>query len=173
MMRLVSLVALCALLASCGGWRSQDRGGWQPFPRSQISRAEVSPVAGPAAPLSAASARQALNAFRAENGLGPLTTNPQLESAALAHARDMARRGIFDHRGSDGSDPMVRVQRAGYSPCYVSENIARGQRSLSEVMAGWANSPGHRRNMLSAGAAEFALVRGAGDNWVMVLGRGC
>ncbi len=173
MMRLVSLVALCALLASCGGWRGLDRGGWQPFQRAQISRAQSGPVAGPAAPLSPARARQALNAFRAENGLGPLSTSPRLEQAAQAHARDMARSGIFDHRGSDGSDPMVRVQRAGYSPCYVSENIARGQRSLPEVMAGWANSPGHRRNMLNASASEFALVRGAGDNWVMVLGRGC
>ncbi|SNS21510.1 CAP domain-containing protein [Antarctobacter heliothermus] len=173
MMRLVSMVALCALLASCGGWRTQDRGGWQPFPRSQISRAQASPVAAPAAPLSPASARQALNAFRAENGLGPVSTNPQLEKAAQSHARDMARSGIFDHRGSDGSDPLVRVQRAGYSACYVSENIARGQRSLSEVMVAWANSPGHRRNMLSDSASEFALVRGAGDNWVMVLGRSC
>ena len=187
MMRLVSLVALCVVLASCGGWRSQggsqdsalagSGGGWQPFPGARIRRAQTSPAATPVAasagPLSPASARQALNAFRAENGLAPLAVSPRLQQAARAQARDMARTGNFDHRGTDGSDPMVRVQRAGYSPCYVSENIARGQRSLAEVMAGWADSPGHRRNMLSQSAAEFALVRGDGNNWVMVLGREC
>ncbi|SMX43219.1 CAP domain-containing protein [Maliponia aquimaris] len=161
-MRLLLVLGLCTLVASCGAWRGAERG--LPAP---VAAAPGSAV------FSTSSGVQALNGFRADNGLGPLVVSPALEKAARAHARDMARRGFFDHSGSDGSTVMDRARRAGYSPCYIAENIARGQRSLAEVMDGWATSPGHRRNMLSANATEFGLVRGEGDIWVMVLGRAC
>ena len=40
----------------------------------------------------------------------------QLNDAATRHARDMARKNFFDHRGTDGSQPKERVVRAGYRP---------------------------------------------------------
>ncbi len=112
---------------------------------------------------------QTLNSFRAENGRTPLAYPQVLEGAALRHAKDMAQAGIFSHSGSDGSDVADRVGDAGYGWCFVAENIAKGQVSLSEVMADWAASPGHRRNMLASDADEFALVHGADNIWVMVL----
>lgn len=114
-------------------------------------------------------ATRALNAYRAENGRAPLAYSKTLQAAAQAHAQDMAARGFFDHRGSDGSNVGGRVSRQGYGWCFVAENIAKGQGALGEVMQAWAASQGHRRNMLTPQAQEFALVEGPGRIWVMVL----
>ncbi|MBW4707529.1 CAP domain-containing protein [Roseobacter sp. YSTF-M11] len=114
-------------------------------------------------------ATEALNSFRAANNRAALSYSDLLETAALRHARDMAAWEFFDHRGSDGSDVAQRVSRTGYRWCVVAENIAKGQATLQEVMSGWANSRGHRRNMLSREVTEFALVEAPGRIWVMVL----
>ncbi|WP_299679369.1 CAP domain-containing protein [uncultured Roseobacter sp.] len=112
---------------------------------------------------------QALNDYRASQGRAPVTYSATLEAAAEAHATDMAARGFFDHRGSDGSTVGTRVRQQGYGWCFVAENIAQGQASLADVMQAWAESRGHRRNMLSRQAQEFALVEAPGRLWVMVL----
>jgi uncharacterized protein YkwD len=111
----------------------------------------------------------ALNAMRAENGRAPVTYSALLEQAAARHARDMVQSGQFSHKGSDGSDIAERVSATGYGWCVVAENIAKGQRDLGEVMQAWADSPGHRKNMLSRDVTEFALVEGPDFTWVMVL----
>ncbi|WP_300032199.1 CAP domain-containing protein [uncultured Roseobacter sp.] len=119
-------------------------------------------------------AAQALNSLRADAGLDAVRFSVQLESAAEAHATDMAQGGFFEHTGSDGSDVAARVSRTGYGWCIVAENIAKGQADLDEVMRAWAGSDGHRRNMLSREVSEFALVQGPDLIWVMVLARpGC
>lgn len=112
---------------------------------------------------------KALNTFRADAGRAPLAYSSDLESAADRHARDMAHKQFFSHTGSDGTDVALRVTQAGYGWCFVAENIAQGQRDLVEVMEAWATSPGHRRNMLSRDATEYALVQAPGRIWVMVL----
>ena len=95
--------------------------------------------------------------------------SPQLEKAADLHASDMARRGVLTHTGSNGSTPAKRANRAGYKFCTVAENVAAGQESSAEVMQAWANSPGHRKNMLKPKARDIAVVRGPNNNWVMML----
>jgi uncharacterized protein YkwD len=84
----------------------------------------------------------------------------------------LVRREYFDHTGSDGSTIGDRLNAQGY--CFAAENIAKGQSSLDEVMESWANSSGHRKNMVHKKVTEFALARADGNIWVMVLGRpGC
>jgi uncharacterized protein YkwD len=78
----------------------------------------------------------------------PLAVSRDLGDAAAAHARDMARRNFFDHRGSNGSQPKDRVLRAGYEPRLSGENIAFGPESAEEVVAGWLDSPGHCANIM-------------------------
>lgn len=127
------------------------------------------PVSAHAQPV-----RQMLNGLRAEQGLGPVSPSPRLEETAKAHAMDMARRGFFDHTGSDGSDVMARARAQGYNACAIAENIAKGQRSLTEVLGDWAQSPGHRKNLLDPKVTDYGLVRAPGDIWVLVLGKdGC
>jgi uncharacterized protein YkwD len=78
----------------------------------------------------------------------PLNASRQLTRAAADHARDMARRNYFEHRGRDGSQPKERVLRAGYDPRLSGENIAFGPESAEEVVAGWLDSPGHCANIM-------------------------
>lgn len=115
-----------------------------------------------------------VNAARAKSGRGAVGLSPALTRTAAAHASDMAKKGYFSHTGANGSSIGDRVRRQKYRFCFVAENIAKGQGTLDEVLRGWMASPGHRQNMLHESAAEFGLVRGPGNLWVMVLGRsGC
>lgn len=115
-----------------------------------------------------------LNAFRADQGRAPLRVSPRLSVMAAGHAKDMARKGFFSHTGSNGSTIGDRARQGGYRFCFIAENIAKGPRSVENVLQGWAGSAGHRKNMLARGAAEVAVVEGPNRIWVMVLGRdGC
>ncbi len=130
------------------------------------ARGGVEDVSDPATDL--------VNAIRAQNGLPGLRAEERLAMAAATHAQDMIRKGFFGHTGSNGSSIGKRAQQQRYGPCVISENIAKGHPDLKQVLRAWMNSRGHRRNLLNAQVTDFALVRGRGDVWVMMLGRpGC
>ena len=117
-----------------------------------------------------------VNQSRRANGQSSLQFNRQLGQAAMRHACDMQANNFFDHRGSDGSTPQRRVRRAGYNDCIAAENIAWGYPRSSQIINGWMNSPGHRRNMLHPRIEEFgvAITEGPkGPYWVLVLGKSC
>ena len=119
-------------------------------------------------------ARAFLNAERASKGLQPVRRSSQLTAAAARHARDMSAGPFFSHASANGDTLVDRVRRQGYGYCLVAENIAQGQASEAEVMAGWMQSQGHRRNILDPGVTEFGLARAPGNYWVLVLARpGC
>jgi uncharacterized protein YkwD len=79
----------------------------------------------------------------------PLVWDDALGAAALAHSRDMAARRHFAHQGSDGSEVATRATRAGYSWKLIGENIAAGQPTAQEAVAGWIDSPGHCANLMN------------------------
>jgi uncharacterized protein YkwD len=91
-------------------------------------------------------------------GSASLRLNPLLGAAALNHARDMARHDFFDHTGSDGSTPAVRLDRTGYSWRAVGENIASGQNTPVDAVAGWLRSPGHCANLMAPQFSEMGLA---------------
>ena len=102
---------------------------------------------------------EAHNRERAAEKLGPLTANPKLEAAALAHARDMAIHDKITHEGSDGSTPKQRIDREGYHYLGLAENVAYGAKSVPEVMRIWMASPPHKKNILGDFTeVGFALV---------------
>jgi uncharacterized protein YkwD len=70
----------------------------------------------------------------------PLSLNPALAKAALAHSGDMASKHYFSHQARDGSYVADRVQRAGYAWRIVGENIASGINTAEEAVAGWLES---------------------------------
>ncbi|MBV7408966.1 MULTISPECIES: CAP domain-containing protein [Roseobacteraceae] len=115
----------------------------------------------------------AINAERAAQNRAPLVYDATIEQVAQAHAQDMAANGFFSHTGSDGSDIGQRLKRGGYRFCFGAENIASGQRSLTEVMASWMASRGHRRNILHRQAQAVGLAQSPGNIWVMVLAAPC
>ncbi|WP_406699621.1 CAP domain-containing protein [Singulisphaera sp. Ch08] len=104
---------------------------------------------------------KAHNRERAAENLDPLTANPKLEAAALAHARDMAIHDKMTHEGSDGSTPKQRIELQGYHGLGLAENVAYGAKRVPEVMRLWMESPPHKKNILGDFTeVGFALVKG-------------
>ena len=101
---------------------------------------------------------QLTNAFRADNGLDPLTVDPRLNEAAEAHSQSMAEEDFFSHTGLDGSSPGDRIEDAGYTNWSTwAENIAAGQPEPEDVMEAWINSPGHRANLLNPNLEDIGI----------------
>lgn len=88
---------------------------------------------------------------------GPLAMEGRLRCAARVHSLDMAERGFFDHVNPDGEDPFVRMEQAGYSFQAAGENIAAGQTTPQEVVAGWLESPGHCSNIMSPDFTQIGV----------------
>lgn len=84
--------------------------------------------------------------------------NGTLGEAALSHSRDMAAHRYFSHRGRDGQGAAERALRAGYRWLRIGENIAAGQNSPAEVVAGWLSSPGHCANIMQGGFTEMGAA---------------
>lgn len=84
--------------------------------------------------------------------------NGSLGDAALMHSRDMAAKRYFSHKGKDGSSAAERALRAGYRWLRIGENIAAGQSSPEEVVAGWLTSPGHCENIMNNGFTEMGAA---------------
>ena len=88
----------------------------------------------------------------------PVSWNAKLAAAALGHSRDMAARSYLAHVAADGSRPPDRATRAGYSWASVGENIAAGQGSAEQVVAGWLASPGHCVNVMDPKFTEMGTA---------------
>ncbi len=88
----------------------------------------------------------------------PVALDNTLRVAALAHATDIAARGSVSHHGSDGSTPGDRVTRAGYAWQPVGENVAAGQLTAKEVVAGWLASPGHCINIMDPNFKQMSVA---------------
>ena len=108
--------------------------------------------------LNPRAAMKLINNYRISKGLRPLKLNRKLSEAAREHSKDLARHDRISHYGSDGSDPLVRVQRTGYPVHLAAENVGTGQVSLAEVFKGWQKSPGHNENLLLKGAKEMGIA---------------
>lgn len=114
------------------------------------------------------------NRERAEAGCGDLRTDERLRDAARGHSRDMATNDYFSHTAPDGRSPFDRMRAAGY-PDPAAENIAMGYRTPADVVAGWMDSDGHRRNLLDCSyrATGVGLHHGPHGRpyWTQVFGR--
>jgi hypothetical protein len=123
-----------------------------------------------------AAVQKLINDYRRSRGLKPIQLNARLTAAAFAHSRDLARHDTISHRGSDGSSPWTRVNRAGYPARFAAENVGVGQKSMAQLIAGWRRSPPHNANLLARKARQMgvAMVYRPGTHyktyWTLVLG---
>lgn len=101
------------------------------------------PAPGIGQPVSAQAIIAETNAFRARHGLAPLKADPRLNALAGDWSRQMAARGQLSHRPN-----MLQAYPAGTT--VAAENVAMNGPSATakDLVRQWANSPGHRRNML-------------------------
>lgn len=120
-----------------------------------------------------------MNYERGRRGVAALRYNSILERAATLYAQDMAYYNYTGHTGRDGSRPVDRVSRQGYS-WYRSENLRYGYDvsgssyvplTVNQIMYGgiygWMTEPepaGHRENILDRYATEVGFGRGYNPN---------
>ncbi|MEU3727600.1 CAP domain-containing protein, partial [Streptomyces sp. NPDC031705] len=122
-------------------------------------------------PEARAKVLELVNEERAAVGCPVLTVNEKLTKAAQDHSADMAAHGNMSHTGSDGSDPGGRITRAGYQWRTYGENVAYGYSSPEQVMEGWMNSPGHKRNILDCSYKEIGIgLAQPGQYWTQDFG---
>jgi uncharacterized protein YkwD len=147
---------------------------WNPFGGCSFSFVSPEYAAKPVQKLDPQAALAAINAFRAENGRAPVVLDARLSRAAAMQSEAQAGRSWIGHSGADGSTPMVRAVRAGYHAKIASENVASGQKSFSDVLRFWKDSPGHRANLLrenvTAIGVAMAKTQSGRPYWTLVLG---
>lgn len=87
-----------------------------------------------------------VNAERAKEGLSPLSIDSKVTAAAQVRATEI--KTSFSHTRPDGRSCFTALAEAGASYSGAGENIAIGQKTPSEVVTAWMNSPGHRANIM-------------------------
>lgn len=117
-----------------------------------------------------------VNALRRAAGAPDLNLNAALNAAAATHSRDMSLQNRPWHFGSDGSSPIDRAQRAGYSGRLLGENISETYESELETVAAWMQQPDTRDVITDPAARDlgFAFYQEPGGKiwWTMVTGDG-
>ncbi|USX52707.1 CAP domain-containing protein [Lentzea sp. HUAS12] len=98
------------------------------------------------------------NAERAKVNCPALKSNAALNTAAQRHSADMAAKNFMGHTGSDGSNLVTRIERAGYTRwTRAAENVAAGQQNAAAVVRSWMNSSGHRANILNCALRDIGV----------------
>lgn len=143
----VGLIAAVLGLAGCAGTDTYTPKEEPSFYRS---------MAQPNAQLDEAAAASMISGYRANNGLPPVATDPELTRLARAQADIMAKRDKLDH--SAGKPFVARLKASGYDAKSAAENISAGYHTLAEAFSGWRDSPPHRANMLLKGATRMGIA---------------
>ena len=106
--------------------------------------------------VDAAMAASMISGYRANNGLGPVTVDPELMLFANEQARAMVAHDKMDH---DVARPFAeRIRNAGLGASFAVENISAGYHTLAEAFSGWRDSPPHRANMLNASVTRMGIA---------------
>lgn len=87
-----------------------------------------------------------INKHRKSKGLAPLSGNMVIQMEARRHSMAMATNRIaFGHDGFNIRSKIVTSKVPGTNA--VAENVAYGSNTAKEVVDGWLNSPGHKKNI--------------------------
>jgi uncharacterized protein YkwD len=115
-----------------------------------------------------------VNTLRSAKGLRPLVLNAQLNAAAATHSRDMSVQNRPWHFGSDGSSPLLRVQRVGYTGKLLGELISETYETELETLSAWMAQSDTRGVILDPAATELGFAWYQEPNgkiwWTLVTG---
>lgn len=95
-----------------------------------------------------------VNSERAKEGLKALLWDTSLRDVGRKHSRDMFERKYFSHFSPEGKDVGDRLGEANIDYTIAGENLALAP-DVIRAHDGLMNSPGHRRNILTA---EFGKI---------------
>ena len=105
------------------------------------------------------------NQERAQQGLPALKENWQLSRVARYKSRDMAAKGYFSHNSPTYGSPFNMMRDFNVSYRRAAENIAAGQSTPEQVVNGWMNSPGHRKNILDPNLKQIGVGYAKGGSY--------
>lgn len=115
-----------------------------------------------------------INELRAAAGAPPVELNEQLTAAAATHSRDMHVQNRPWHFGSDGSSPIDRVARTGYTGTMLGENISETFETDLETLSAWMNEADTRDVILDTRARYMGIAWFQEDSgkiwWTLVMG---
>ena len=103
-------------------------------------------------------ALDSVNTLRSQARLAPLQLNAQLNAAAETHARDMSVQARPWHFGSDGSSPIERVARAGYTGRMKGELISETFESELETINAWMAERDTRAVLMDPEARDIGIA---------------
>ena len=121
-----------------------------------------------------------INKIRTRYGLSRISVDGRLMKAARTHAKTMARHGKMGHSFGVSTRFPRRMKAVGFEGS-AGENLGVGYRSVDAAIAGWMNSPPHRRILLrgnfNVGGIGLAQNQAGGGSasdpfWVLILGNG-
>lgn len=115
-----------------------------------------------------------MNTLRAAKSLQPVSFDPTLNAAAETHSRDMSVQNRPWHFGSDGSSPLARAQRSGFTGRLLGENISETYQTELETLSTWM-AQGDTRGVIMDPLATrlgFAWYQEPGGKiwWTMLTG---
>ena len=96
-----------------------------------------------------------VNAERKKYGLSALTRDTGAVKAAHIRAKEIVK--SFSHTRPDGSSCFTAAKEAGVTYRAAGENIAYGYGRPEQVVKGWMNSEGHRKNILSSSFTKIGI----------------
>jgi uncharacterized protein YkwD len=108
------------------------------------------------AKVDAAAAQSMISGYRANNGLGQVTIDPELMKLAGEQAHAMAAQDKLDH--SVWRPFQQRIQQSSFDAAVAVENIGAGYQTLAEAFSGWRDSPPHRANMLNPNVTKMGIA---------------
>lgn len=115
-----------------------------------------------------------VNSLRQAAGAAPVQMNAQLNAAAATHSRDMSAQNRPWHFGSDGSSPIDRVRRVGYTGPMLGEVISETYETELETLGAWMDAPNTRDVLLDKRAVNMGFAwfqeRSGKIWWTLVMG---
>lgn len=87
-----------------------------------------------------------VNEYRKKKGLGSLQSIAIADEQAALHSKNMAlKKTSFSHNGFE--QRIAIISKTAGTMQAAAENVAYGNLSAAEVVKGWINSAGHRKNI--------------------------
>ena len=130
-------------------------------------------LAQPDATLDSAAAASMISGYRSNNGLPPVSVDPDLTRLATEQAQAMAARDKMDH---NAARPFAeRIRNSAFRNTVAVENISAGYHTLAEAFSGWRDSPPHRANMLNTKVTRMGIAAVYAPNskykvfWALIL----
>ena len=96
-----------------------------------------------------------VNIERSKKGLSPLAQDSGATNVAHLRAKEIVK--SFSHTRPDGSSCFTAAKDLGVAYRTAGENIAYGYSTPEQVVSGWMNSEGHRKNILSSSFGKIGI----------------